>query len=304
MKPQLLALLLTTSALTAGAADTLRIMTYNVHSGFPMGTSSKNYSVTEHDFQNIADVITSSSADLVALQEMQCEWGLASQTTHTTNYLNEPRLLAAQTRMHYAYGSAIEDHDYPTTNQEYLEWGEADRWQNNATKHGEYGNAVLARHGFQTIPQSFGLPALPEKEPRQFLRIEPKIPGYTGKVVLFATHLAHDSAPSRMEQMRVLLDRAAAEPKDNIVFIAGDLNYVPGSPGKLIDMAKERGFHDLHEAFAKAHGAEPQFTIPADKPDRRIDYILCNRQLKVRNAEVISTQASDHLPLFIEVELE
>lgn len=303
MKRHFLSIILMLITATATATDTLRIMTYNVHSGFPVGTSSKNYVVTDRDMKILADLITSAAPHVVAIQEIQCEWGLASQTTHTTSYLNEPRMLAAFTGMHYVFGSAIEDHDYPTTNQEYLEWGEADQWQNNGARHGEYGNVVLSRDGFVKTPESYPLPALPEKEPRQFLRVEPKLERKQ-RVIVYATHLAHDSVPSRVHQMKTLLQRASAEPKDAIVFIAGDLNYVPGSPGDLMALAKEHGFHDLHESFASSHGKDPDFTFRSDKPDRRIDYILCNHPLTVTRAEVIRSTASDHMPLVIDVGLE
>jgi endonuclease/exonuclease/phosphatase family metal-dependent hydrolase len=270
-----------------------------------MGSNSRNYRVHESDIASIADVITSSGARIAALQEVPCEWGATGETTPITSMLNVPRLLSRDTGASYIFGSAIEDAHYPTANQEYLEWGTIDKWTNNGKKHGEFGNVLLLKVPLVGTARNLPLPMRPKDEPRECLRAEVSVPGATRPVILYATHFQHEGAGSRPAQMKFLLKQIASEPAEANVFLLGDFNYAAGSPVEnVIEMATQQGLRDLQAEFATEHHQEPEFTFPADKPNRRIDYILCRGTAKPIKVQVVPSLASDHRALRIDVSLE
>lgn len=267
-----------------------------------MGTNSRNHVVGPQDLRNIADVLTSSGAHVIGLQEVHCELlAFAPPARQITSALNEPRLLAHGTGMHYAFGSTLDDPPAYAPNTGYMEWGTADQWSNNGQRHGEFGNAVLSRFAPMQPVENIPLPRQGNDEQRACLRVEfnPEETGGT-TVVVYNTHLHHQGAETRASQLEAILQRAGVESTGTIVFIMGDLNWKsePGTAEEaaLCELLARFGFHDL-----AAHSSAP--TFPADNPDRRIDYILCNQPLPVLSAEVLRTLSSDHLPLVVTVEL-
>lgn len=87
----------------------------------------------------------------------------------------------------------------------------------------------------------------------------------------------------------VSIVRAAREP----LILVGDMNARPGSD-ELAQLA-DAGLR---------HAVGPESpTYPADDPRHRIDYIMCSRHWTTGEARVLDTQASDHLPLVVELSL-
>ena len=112
------------------------------------------------------------------------------------------------------------------------------------------------------------------------------------ELVLLNTHL--DFRPddserlSSADEMLDLANRYKSKP----VIICGDFNDVPGS----------RTHRKLAEALVDSWTVAGQgegFTIPADQPRKRIDYIWISRDSKLEplRAWVPVSNASDHLPL-------
>lgn len=294
------------NALPAQATQTLTLMSYNIHSGAPCGVKSSEYYVTERDLANIADVVTSSGADIVVLQEVQCEAGagLPASRRHTS-VLNEPRVLSRLTGMDYLFASTLDDADGWPGNVGYLEYGSADVWTNNGKRHGEFGNALLTRYPMTTAPVTQALPRRPNKEQRGVFRVELGNAGTTlSRIVVYGTHLQHDNADERREQFASILDMASRETSGSTVFIFGDMNQDATKDPRLVEQAVAHGFQDLAARFAHERGeAGPQMTFPADAPTGRIDYIFCNQPLRILEAKVPETTASDHRPIVVRVEL-
>lgn len=78
--------------------------------------------------------------------------------------------------------------------------------------------------------------------------------------------------------------------------VVGDYNARPWDPETL--MAAEHAV----DAWAVC-GDGPGYTFPSNAPDRRIDYIFASRDLLIRSIDVIRTEASDHLPVYADIEL-
>ncbi len=77
--------------------------------------------------------------------------------------------------------------------------------------------------------------------------------------------------------------------------VGGDLNAHPHQHAAML--LAER----LHDVWEPAIGIG--HTYPAGAPEARIDYVFVTGQLTVRDADVIETDASDHLPILAELEL-
>src|SRR5947207_3230540 len=167
----------------------ITVMTYNIHHG--VGGDKKL------DLQRIANVIRAAEPDFVALQELDLG-------TRRTNGVFEAEELARLTKMHFAFGAAM---DYDG---------------------GKYGDAVLSRLPIQST-QTLQLPWRPgaPREPRVAVEVVCKIRGE--EVVFISTHLDHTHEPSdRLEQANQ--SNAAYRGDDRPIILAGDFNCEAGSP--------------------------------------------------------------------------
>jgi len=74
------------------------------------------------------------------------------------------------------------------------------------------------------------------------------------------------------------------------VILMGDFNMKPDNPK----------MKPIYDRLISVDDVLP--TFPADKPDRKIDYIFVSKEFKVLSVTVPRTEASDHAPLVAEVE--
>jgi iduronate 2-sulfatase len=175
----------------ATPADTpqrISVLSYNIHHA--QGVDGNL------DLQRIAEVIRSSQADIVALQEVD-------QSVARSDIVDQPRLLAEALGMHFAFGGNFE-----------LEGG-------------YYGNALLSRFPIEkTI--NHPLPNEGGGEQRGLLEADLKLPGDI-TLKFFNTHLDHRPEPAQRlasaKFINQLLERTAQRP----ACLAGDLNAVPES---------------------------------------------------------------------------
>lgn len=103
------------------------------------------------------------------------------------------------------------------------------------------------------------------------------------------------SDPERLAHARDLTDRVLPGLRQPVL-LGGDLNEPP--EGLAASWLTDR----LWDAFAAA-GEGPGETFPAADPRARIDYLLVPEDVKVAGAFVAPTEASDHLPLVVDLEL-
>jgi endonuclease/exonuclease/phosphatase family metal-dependent hydrolase len=148
---------------------------------------------------------------------------------------------------------------------------------------GKYGNAVLTarpvRH--RAIHRLPG-----EGEPRAALEVAFEMDGRS--LTLFCTHFGL-SAAARMRQATALA-AAVREVRDPVVLL-GDLNAGPDD-------------HELRILLDAGlrHASPPvEPTFPSDNPRHRIDHILLCPELACRASRVLSSVASDHLPIVADI---
>jgi endonuclease/exonuclease/phosphatase family metal-dependent hydrolase len=142
-------------------------------------------------------------------------------------------------------------------------------------------------------------------------------------VRLFNIHLEAFDRENRQIQAASLVDQICVYKKD-YTLLAGDFNTIP------TDASLKKGFADepqtdfsedsslsyfqrclgLTEILAPGPGNPPppersSFTFPADKPNRRLDYLFYSAAFSRKNGEVLQNAGaiSDHLPIVGELRL-
>ena len=149
---------------------------------------------------------------------------------------------------------------------------------------GKYGVAILSKEQ----PLSVSNTPLPGSEPRTMLVCEFE------NYVFATTHLDLNES-DRLASLPIITEEAARWEKP--FFICGDWNDKPGST-LIKDMKKSFVF--LNNIIENS----VNYTFPADKPDRIIDYIASYGRVvrSIRKRQVINEpKASDHRPVLVEV---
>ncbi|MDR1555836.1 MAG: endonuclease/exonuclease/phosphatase family protein [Tannerellaceae bacterium] len=224
-------------------ADTIRIMSYNVHNFVGMDRV--------RDYGRIAGVVNEAGPDIVAIQEADSAT-LRSEGAYTLKELSD------RTGLYPTYAPAI---DY---------------------QGGKYGIGILSKEkpiGIRTIP-------LPGREEKRVLLIA-EFEDY----VFACTHF---SLTADDQLASVALIREAIKEETKPLFLAGDMNSIPGSPPQV---ALQEIFDILSDPGV--------YTSPSVSPDCCIDYIYGYKNkhtyIVLRQEVVDERVASDHLPLFVDV---
>lgn len=215
------------------------------------------------DLQRIADVINAERPDLVGLQEVD-------RGVKRTEGKDEIAELAKLTSMHYAFAHNL---DY---------------------QGGQYGVAILSQFAIGKIDHR-KYENLREAERRGMLRIETQLGGRTVNFV--TTHLDHQHADGRLfetEQMLKFLEGIQGP-----LIVVGDFNDEPAGDACKLILTK------FYDSWLKARAQGPGLSYPADEPTKRIDYIFTRQSdpIRVKKAWIVSTLASDHLPLVADLEI-
>jgi len=151
---------------------------------------------------------------------------------------------------------------------------------------GDYGNAMLTSRPIVSVGNK-SLPNVDGGESRGVLQVVVDVDGM--HVLVLTTHLDHRSAdPQRVASADAILEMSQAFGSGPVIAV-GDFNDVPNSTtwNRLMTV-----FTDTWTAVGRGDG----FTIPVEAPTRRIDWILV-RGLEPVSAEVLRSEASDHLPV-------
>jgi endonuclease/exonuclease/phosphatase family metal-dependent hydrolase len=226
----------------------VKVMSYNIHSGF-------NFAGLQ-DLEAIAQVIEDSGADIVALQEIsrvRLMDGSADMSTWLSQRLDMPILF-------------------------------------RGTEEPIWGNAILSR--YPVLESGWGeLPLAGTLIKRGYLWARIDVGGPQPLLVI-ATHL-HQLAPdslARQAQVPVLLRFWDGQ---DYSLLLGDLNAQPDwVEMKLIADA------GLLDSWSEA-GVGQGFTFSSGDPYQRIDWIWHSDDLVAVEAQVLQTQASDHLPVVV-----
>lgn len=218
-------------ALAQSESVTLTVLSYNIHHG--EGVDGKV------DLQRLADVIKSTDADLVALQEVDDQ-------TERTGKVDQTARLAELTGLH---GRFVHQIDY---------------------EGGRYGQAILSRFPVSDVTVHW-LPGTPDRERRIAGAVSVTIG--ERKLTFVTTHLHHNNAAFRRDQASQL-NKLYADP-EQIVILAGDLNATPESEPIEILSQHWKSATDPSPAMATFPAVKPerQLDYILFRPQERLQVI-------------------------------
>lgn len=243
--------------------NTLRVMTYNVHSCIGMDGKV--------DADRIARVIARSHPDVVALQELDVG-------RERSESIDQAHQIARKLEMEYHFHPAI-----------HLE-------------EERYGDAILTHLPQRLVKADLlpGWPSKPNLEPRGALWVEVELNGR--KIQIINTHLGLN-AQERKAQVDALLgpDWLGHPDCREPVILCGDFNAVPSSPvcrqlgERLNDAQKVTAEHRPQRTFPGR--------LPTVRIDHiYIGNGLETQAIDIPNSAMVRT-ASDHLPLVADLKL-
>ncbi|MBE8722204.1 endonuclease/exonuclease/phosphatase family protein [Sphingobacterium pedocola] len=251
---RLLFLIVFLSLCLSSFAQSLKVLTYNIHHGNPPGKPGKI------DLSAIAKVINDADADLVGIQEVDVNLSRSEM-------VDQAGKLAEMTKSNYYFSKGID------------------------LENGEYGTLILTKH--RIISQRrYDLPMPVKSENRSLAIVDVELPD--GKVVSFANTHLDLKEENRIAQVKYINELGVRYTRPLI--LVGDMNARPDqTPMQLLQTHFVRN----------TNTNEP--TSPNVNPKNEIDYILVGKHSKFKwiKYEVVSEKhASDHLPLFAEIEIE
>jgi endonuclease/exonuclease/phosphatase family metal-dependent hydrolase len=243
------------------AAASVCVATYNVHRcvGIDLRRSEAR----------VAEVISTSGADLVGLQELSLRRARSGESDQAAN-------IAQQLGWNVLFQPSLQN------------------------RREDFGDAIISRYPLRLVRAA----ELPGKgpwlcrEPRVALWAEVETP--LGPIHIMNTHLGLGRA-ERLLQAQWLAGPdwlASALPKTPLALV-GDLNCLPGSrPYRQLTTC----LRDVRESSARRTALR---TFPTYLPLFAVDYILVNECLQLTNVRVHRTAlariASDHFPLVAEL---
>ena len=159
---------------------------------------------------------------------------------------------------------------------------------------GQYGVAILSRLPIMATDHRL-YKNTREAERRGFIRAEVQAHGQTLNFV--TTHLDYQYEDGRVFEAEQLL--AALKDVKGPLIIVGDFNDVP--TGGAYQLVREQ----FADAWSESGVSDQGLSYPADKPAKRIDYILSRQtdRIRTKKAWTVSTLASDHVPVVADLEI-
>lgn len=234
-------------------AQSVRILSYNIHHGNPPGQPNKI------DLPRIAEIIKTADADVVGLQEVDVR-------VSRSEMVDQAKELASLTGMGYFFSKGID------------------------LEEGEYGTLILTKHKI-VGNKRYDLPMVEKSENRSLAVVDVELP--TGEVLSFANTHLDLKAKNKIAQANYIKELGARI--ENPLILVGDFNAKPDDDTIKI----------LEEQFVRNTTTNGP-THPNTGAKNEIDYILIGKQTKFnwKTYKVVpETYASDHLPVFAEIEI-
>lgn len=235
-------------------AQTVKILTYNIHHANPPSTPDKI------DIEAIAKVINESGAEVVGIQEVDIH-------VSRSEMMNQAEKLSELTGMDYFFSKGID------------------------LEKGFYGTLILSKYKI-VGKRRYDLPMPVKSENRSLAIVDVELPG--GKTISLANTHLDLKEENRIAQAEFINELGELYSKPLI--LVGDLNAKPES--KPIQILEE---------YFERNKISNQPTSPNVNTKNEIDYIMVlkNVDFNWRSYRVIQEEyASDHLPLFAEIEFK
>lgn len=244
----------------------IRILSYNIHKGFTIGN-------TDFILQQIRNAMREVNADVLFLQEVLGDHNDSRCRIPDWETAIQFEYLADTTWPHFAYG------------------------KNAVYSEGHHGNAILSK--FPIVEWTNRLISTNRFEQRGLLKARVMIPELEREIILANTHLDLTQG-GRDQQARMIIDDLKKDAETPWVLL-GDFNDWNKKVAKKIESEL-----NVVEAFKTLHGKYPP-TFPSLLPILSLDRVFLNK-MKVIKAVTLKDghwkKLSDHLPLYVEIEIE
>tara|TARA_B100001093_G_scaffold370381_1_gene355341 strand:- start:48 stop:881 length:834 start_codon:yes stop_codon:yes gene_type:complete len=221
------------------------------------------------NLERIAAIVKKRSPDIVAFQEVD-------QSSHWNRHIDLLKHIQEETEYPYS------EHGIHNT-----------RLGRKALC---YGNAFLSKHPISNCRVTpFGKKSIGEKG---FMEVSIQIDSIPLEIINL--HLDFRSRRSRMAQIDPVLERIGTLTKSSTTFppiTCGDFNT--GSK-RFSDAVRQFLIRSAEHARYTYH-PQNKLTFPTHFPSRGLDFILVPKPFVVRQANVIKSFASDHLPVVAEI---
>lgn len=246
----------------------IRVMSYNI--GHGVGIDGV------YDIHRIANVIQSSRADIVGLQEVDVRFGEGS------HYDNQVEILARELHM-YAYYAPIYNFD-PLS-------GGAHRRRSGLLVLSKFPIVSATNHRLARLPNQKPYPI-----PEIFPPTMKSMPGFADVVVhingrnvrVYDTHLDYRS-DKRVRIVQVQQMMQVIPEREQSQILLGDFNASPWEPE--LEPITQR----LNDTLLSCKGQ--CYSYPSNKPKSLVDYVFVSPHIHVEKSEVLTASASDHCPV-------
>lgn len=288
----------------------IRVQTWNLGYLYGVGSEGKDYEARDKKFYTdkmdlLVAEIKASAPDILCFQEIDFD----SQRSHGMNQAQYVALKAA-------YPYVAEALSWEANYVPFPYWPISSHFGRMKS-----GGAVLSKYPITS--HVVHLLKKPSSQPwwynmfyphRYFQQVEIELGDK--KIKLINLHLEAFDKVDRKSQVQSLVELVR---KERIDLAAGDFNTLPPSATKrrnFVNYSKDDYENDpsytemekseLLEVIPDSIYALDElryFTFPSTKPDRRLDYIFYNKELKMIKAEVLPSALSDHLPLKASIQI-
>jgi endonuclease/exonuclease/phosphatase family metal-dependent hydrolase len=237
--------------------------------GTNLRVMSWNIAAGHGDLAKIAKVIGESGAEIVALQEVDVRW------SERSGFVDQADSLAKSLHMQVRFAPIYSIRDSA-----------------GAGSPREFGVAILSRYPILDS-KNHSITRLSTQQPDATPALAPgfletTIDVHGTHIRAFSTHLDYRGNPAvRQQQVAEMLEIFGSFTAPMILF--GDLNAVP-TAAELSPL-----LHKLQDAWIP--GPANDLTYPAEKPVKRIDYVLTSSEFASMSSIVPVTEASDHRPV-------
>ena len=265
------------------STKSVRVMTFNIHFG--------NTINNEFDILEIAEVIKDSNSDIVCLQEVDNYWSSRSEYESLIKIISEKADLP-----YYIYNPIYDKPSSRGAEYPNEQFGTAILSRYKIIESHDY---ILSRWSSQKGDPQPGEPGFPSQY-HGFGHVILDIEGKNFSV--YNTHLDYRADPPEgyEETMRAIQVREILNIIDfkNPAILTGDMN-ADFSAKDVFDPLLEH-FYDSWSIAGEGSG----LSFPCVDPYIRIDYVLFNKNsnIQVKNAFLIQTQVSDHLPVVVDLD--
>lgn len=221
------------------------------------------------DLQRIANVVRSSGAHVIVLNEVDRNYDARS------NYVDQMVWLANELGMYYEFQKTTWKSAIPAS----------------GNKERQFGHGILSKYPIGDTSMQ-GRWIYTDYTTHYMGLLKVRVSVNANPLYVYITNLG-STAAERLSQAQEAIS-FINPPNHTWKVFAGTFSDVPGSAP----------INTVLTSFTDVFAGQTAYTFPANAPASRVDYIFVKSPVAASNAAVISSQASTHLPIVCDIEMQ